>query len=190
MSLADNALVTLDDAKTFLQKTTDKDVGILELLINGVSQEFDRFCGRILKQATTTALYLDGNGEKILDLPNWPAADLGTVTEDGTLLTEGDDDDYILYSSDDSAYLYRVSGVWMKKRKSVLISTADLGFSPIPADIQLACLKQCAKEFQTMALKGWGETSRSGGDGSVSVVEPGLLKDVEAVLRRYRRYGI
>jgi hypothetical protein len=189
-TLAANALITLADFRGYMSdEAINKN--LVEMLINGVSQEFDRFCARVLKQATYVNLYLDGNGEKTLELPSWPAASLGTITEDGTLLSEGVDADFVLYTSDDAAYLHRVSGKWLEGPRTILLSTILLGYATVPGDIVLKCLKQCAYEYQTMKLSEWGETSRStAGGGSVNLVEPGLLPDVEAVLKRYRRYGI
>ena len=200
MSLNSNALITLDDFKAYYGSAlTDKD-HLAEIIINGVSQEFDRFCGRVLKQATYTNLYIDGNGQETLPLPNWPAASLTGVYEDSALLTEGLAYDFVLYSSDEDAYLRKVSAtwpeldeateVWLEGPKTIKISSVKLGYATIPADIQLACLKQSAMEFQRMLKSEWGETSRSVGDGSIGLVEPGLLKDVEAVLRCYRRINI
>jgi len=193
-ALAANALITLADFLGYVKSESPIAKNVAETIINGISQEFDRSVGRILKrQAAYTNLYLDGNGERYLNLPNWPAASLGTVTEDGTLLVEGLAGDYILYTSDDDAYLYKVGSgaVWMKGSKTVLISTVLLGYATVPGDLVLACLKQCAWEYQRMKLSEWGETSRStAGGGSVSLVDPGLLPDVEAVLKRYRRCGL
>lgn len=187
-ALASNALVTVEDLARVMGE--DVQVGLAEMVINSVSQEFERYIGRVIKQVTHTALYLDGAGSKYLNFPTWPAASLGTVTEDGTLLTEGADEDYLLYTSDDSAYLYKVSGVWLKGPKTVLISTVALGYATVPADLQMACLKQAAVEYQKTRLKGWNETSRSIEGGSVSLVDPGLLPDVVAVLKRYTGYGL
>lgn len=189
-TLAANALITLADFRGYMgDESINKNVA--EAIINGVSQEFDRFVGRVLKQATSTALYLDGNGERDLDLPNWPAAlGAGTVTEDGTLLTESLTGDFVLYTSDDCAYLRKIAGHWIEGPKTVLISTIALGYATIPGDIVLKALRQCAFEFQSSQLKTWGETSRSVEGGSVSMVEPGLLPDVQEVLTRYRRFGL
>jgi hypothetical protein len=191
MGLNANALITVDDFRGYMgDGVSSAFENLMELIINGVSQEFDRFVSRVLKQATHTNLYLDGNGEQILNLPNWPAADLGTVTEDGTLLVNGLTEDYVLYTSDDDAYLYKIGGVWLEGPKTVLISTVKLGYATIPGDVQLKCIKQCALEYQQMKKKELGESSHSRGDESVSFVELGLLPDVEAVLKRYRRYKL
>jgi len=200
-ALAANALITLADFLGYVKSETPIAKNVAETIINGVSQEFDRFTGRVLKQATYANLYLDGSGEKTLDLPNWPAASLTGVYEDDTLLVEGLDDDFVLYTSDDDAYLRKVgttwpelkeaTAVWLEGPKTVKITSVLLGYATIPGDLVLACLKQCAWEYQRMKLSEWGETSRStAGGGSVSLVEPGLLPDVEAVLKRYRRCGL
>jgi len=190
-TLAANALITVADFRGYVPDAIGVTKNVIETIINGVSQEFDRFIGFVLKQATYASLYLDGNGEKYLPLPGYPVASLGTVTEDGTLLTEGLDDDFVLYTSDFDAYLRKIDGVWLEGPKTELISTIKLGYATIPGDLVLACLKQCAWEYQRTKLSEWGETSRStAGGGSVSLVEPGLLPDVEAVLKRYRRCGL
>ena len=190
MALNANALITVAELRSYIGQSSTESDGLLELLINAVSQECDRYCARALKQATYTNLYLDGNGEKTLDLPSWPAASLGTVTEDGTALVSGLDDDYTLYTSDSDAYLRRITGTWLYGPKTVLISSVALGYATIPSDLKLAAMKQTALEWQRMKKKEWGETSRSVGEGSVSLIAPGLLPDVEAVLKRYRRYGL
>lgn len=201
-SLAANALVTFADFMGYVPSETPINKNLAETIINAVSTEFDRVCGRTLKQATYTNLYLDGNGERTLNLPNWPAdsATFGTVTENGTLLVNGLTGDYVLYTSDDDAYLRKVGATWPELGescaawfagpKTVLISTVKLGYATVPGDIVLVCLKQCALEYQRAKQRTWGETSRSVGEGSVSLVEPGLLPDVEAVLKRYRRAGL
>jgi hypothetical protein len=187
-ALATNALIAVADLARLLGEEVS--TSLAEMVINSVSQEFERYLGRTIKQATSTALYLDGNGMKDLYLPAWPAAALGTVTEDGTLLTEGLTADFVLYTSNDSAYLHKMGGVWLEGPKTILISTVALGFATVPADLQLACAKQAAVEYQKSKLKGWNDTSRSIEGGSVSLVEPGLLPDVVAVLKRYQGYSI
>jgi hypothetical protein len=200
MALNANALVTVDDLRAYLgQGVSSESETMMELLINAASQEFDRFCGRQLKQKTETNLYLDGDGTKYLYLPSCPAASVTGVYENDTLLVV--DTDYLVYTSDHDAYLLKyyptwpelTSGgfpVWAKGHKTVKISSVLLGYATVPSDIVLGCLKQCAVEYQRMKQKTWGETSRSSESQSVSVVEPGLLPDVEAVLKRYRRVAV
>lgn len=200
MPLNSNALITVADLRSYMALASSDSDDLIEVIINGVSTEFDRFVGRTLKQTAYTNLYLDGNGETILDFPNWPAATVTGVYENDVLLTAGDDYDYIVVSSDDDAYLQKLSASWIEVddavsgwyegTRTVKVSSCLLGYATIPADLALACLKQSALEFQRMKKKEWGETSRSVGDGSVSLLDPGLLPDVVAVLKRYRRYKV
>ena len=56
----------------------------------------------------------------------------------------------------------------------------------IPKDLELAVMQQVAVEFQRQQKKEWGETSRSFGDGSVSITtEEELLPYVAKVLKKY-----
>jgi len=53
--------------------------------------------------------------------------------------------------------------------------------------LELACMKQVAKEWKRQHKQEWGETSRSMGEGSVSIEITELLEDVKTNLDRYRR---
>ncbi len=187
------SLVTRASFKSYAGLTlTDHDTEI-DLIIESVSKEFARYLGvSTLKAATSTNLYIDGNGKRFLPLPGWPAASLGSVYEDDTLLVEGLDEDFVLKSSDSGAWLEKVNcdGYWSPGVKTIKLSTVILGFSVVPSDLQLACMKQAGVEYQRMFIKTWGESSRSRGDSSASYLAPGLLPDVKAVLDRYRMVHI
>jgi hypothetical protein len=187
MSLLANALITLADLKTHLGITDTANDPTLELLINAMSNRFDVETSRNLKQATYTNLLLDGNGERDLSLPNYPVSAIAALTEDDITLTENTD--YFLYSSNFDGYLRKLyDGLWNTGSKNIKI-TMTAGFSSVPSDIQLVCLKQCGKEWQTWKEKNWGETSRSFPDGSVAFESKDLLDDVKAILNRYARLG-
>jgi len=185
MAVAANALITLAESKTYRQITGATHDTILETLIDSVSTRFESRCRREFKSATDATLYLDGNGEKELALPRSPVTSIVSVTEDETVLTEGDDEDYRLYTSNNDAYLYRLGTNWIKGAKKILLTTFLAGFVTVPADLKLACMKQVAFEFDKYLKKNLGETSRSLDGVSVSLTEDGLLKEVEEVLRHY-----
>lgn len=200
MALNSNALTTVEKFRTYVGEKSSEYDTLIEDIINSVSQEFDRFAGRGLKQTAHTNLYIDGTGTEYLPLPSWPAASVTGVYEDDVLLTEGLDEDYVVYTSDHDAYLRKVNptwpelveaaGVWLEGPKTIKITSVSLGYATVPADIVLACLKQGAVEYLRMKQKTWGETSRSNEGQSVSTVDPGLLPDVVAVLKRYQRYRV
>ncbi len=187
------ALATLADARSFTGKAaaeTTHDT-IIEMLIDGVSVDFNSYVGRRLLEQTETTVYLDGNGRTILQLPRWPVTSIAAVTEDDIALTAGDDDDYLLYST--SGQLRRVGTVWTVGLKNVVLTTYKAGYTldTLPKDLKLAALTEIARRYQEFNLKSWGELSRSMGDGSVSKRDhEQFLPGVKAVLDRYRDFNL
>lgn len=197
MSLRATALVTVAAAKAYcgIETAITTWDSILETLIDGVSEAFNRSCDRTLAKATYTGAYLDGPGTRELVLPNFPVISITSVEEDDLALTEGDEYDYLLYA--ESGILWRVGGDWLLGPKTVKITyTAGYIAIPgagetesIPADLKLAALQQVAAEWQAIKNKSWGKLSDSGPDGaSITRFESGqFLREVRQVLERYRR---
>lgn len=74
MALASNALTTLHNAKVHLGLTdaeTDDD-DLIEMLINQVSDQIERYCGRTFASTAYTNERFDGTGERSLLLPEFP----------------------------------------------------------------------------------------------------------------------
>jgi len=185
MALDDNALITLANMKIYAGIAAEVETwdAILTVLINAVSTVFDSVTCRNLKHATYEEILLDGNGQKDLDLPNWPITWFSiSFLEDGVTLTEGED--FLLYGNE--GYIHKINGVWPKQRK-VLKLTYKAGYAAdsVPADLELICMKQVAKEFKEWKAKTWGETSRDIGDGSVAISETSLLPEIEKTLLKY-----
>lgn len=186
MGAEDNALISLDDLKIYLKESGGDHDSVLSIIINSVSTDFEGHLGRTLRQATYTDLYLDGNGEKTLFLPDWPVDSITSLEEDEEALTEGIDEDYILYADD--GYIVR-NGAWLEGNKTIKI-TYKAGYTTIPKDVQLACLKWCAWEFQNYDQKRWGETSRTYPEaGAVTTIEEAAVwKEIKRVINKYRRF--
>ena len=188
-------LVTLSEVKRYLGKTTDEDSPILERIIDNVSREFNAYTDRTLVAFSHTNIYFDGNGKEIMWLPNYPviSGNNTAIYEDGTLLTEGANNDYLMYA--DTGELYRVNNTWYYGPKKIKI-TYIAGYvctganSTLPEDLRMAALKQIAYEFSHYQRKDWGQDSITYPDGSRSMTQQGLLKDVQVVLDAYRRYVI
>lgn len=184
------ALVTLADARLYIGKVVGsetEDDTIIEYLIDGVSAAFNSYVGRQILEKTDTTLYLDGNGRALLQLPRWPVTSITSVTEDDAALTEGDDNDYVLYS--DEGILRRIGTVWFKWPKSVLLASLKAGYpiASLPKDLKFAALKQIAAEFKDFRMRSQGEMSRTAPDGSTTKRElEQFLPEVKAVLDRYR----
>lgn len=183
-TLAANALISVADLARLVGD--DVSTSLAEMVINSVSQEFENEVGCDLFNATYTAELNNGNGKSFLFLPHWPITDIDAVTENDVTLTE-DTDFYADYAN---GILWKMDGGKWTAGHGTVAATYDAGYAAVPADISLACAKQCAVEYQKAKQKGWNETSRSVEGGSVSLIEPGLLPDVMVVLQRYHRVRI
>lgn len=191
IAISGSALVSLADAKNYIGKMTDEDTPIIEAIINGVSAEFDSRTDRTLVKTAYTSLLLDGNGDRVLYLPNWPIVTVTSIYEDDILLVEGSTADYLIYNAE--GYVRRIYSVWAKGYKNIKL-TYEAGYAclsgtiTLPADLKLKALKQVAHEFTRYQNKDWGLDSITFQDGSISKQQVALLKDVEETLWRYRRF--
>lgn len=191
MSLGANALVTLEEAKSFLKVKDDNDVVVLEMLIDNISEYFGTATQRNLVSTVYTNQYFDGNGQEIFYFPNWPVTVLTSVYEDGVLLVENTD----YYAYLDEGKLARIGARWLKGRKTLKMTfTAGYvvtGASPtLPKDLRSACLMQLGADWKKFQHNSWGETSRSIAQQSVTIIERGILDVVEKTLKNYSRYGL
>ena len=202
-ALGASALVSLEDAKVAVSKTSDEDDALLEQVIGSVSAQFNAYTRRTLAKATYTSLGLDVPAPSTtpliglydddslsayhrLYLPNWPVTAVTSVYELGNLLVVTDD--YLVYDS----HLYRVGNYWAAGAKSVVV-TFDAGYVcltgtvTLPADIKYAALKQIGVEFTHYQRKDWDVDHITYPDGTMARSQSGLLKEVKAALDPYVR---
>ena len=200
MAVLASSLITAAQFKAYLgpDYSGAANDSLFELLIDSVSEMFNCHVGRTLAKTTYADAYLDGNGQESLVLQNFPIISITSIHEDGVLLVEGADGDYVVDYT--SGLIHRVGGVWLRGRQTVKITYAagyivqgtapGTGETALPADLKLACMIQVAREWKKTQGSEWGETSRSFPDGSTSHVERGLLREVEEILQKYRRYRV
>ena len=200
MALGANALVTWDEAKSFL-KPPDADIPAVEAIVEGTSQLFNKMVGCTLRKTTYTAIALDGPGNARLYLPHWPVVSpLGAVVEDGTTLVLNTDFYADLpmgfltkstYANTLYSEMYGGAHLWTNLTQGIVVTfTAGYditGTVTMPADIKFVCLKQCAYEYKKYVSKSWGQTSSSVGGQSTSISGEDVLPFVGEVLRMYRR---
>jgi len=189
------ALLRLDEAKAYIGKVTDEDTATLERIIDNVSREFNVYTDRTLVAFSHTNVYFDGNGKEVMYLPNYPVISGANtaIYEDGILLTEGEDNDFLLYA--DTGKLQRINKTWYFGAKTIK-ATYIAGYIctganvTLPEDLRMAALKQIAYEFGHYQHRDWGIDSVTYPDGSKTQTQQGLLKDVQVVLDGYRRYTL
>lgn len=78
MALADNALVSLADAKAYLGIGTSGDDALIERLINAESSRIERYCDRNFRKQSYRESY-NGNGQRRLRLRNFPVISVTRV---------------------------------------------------------------------------------------------------------------
>ena len=197
MGIDSNSLVKVQTFRSFLGEDDSEFDSIFEFLINAVSTEAQNYIHRDLRYAAAHSESLSGTGRSILYLPAWPIHSVTSVAEDGTTLSE-DDEDFFVHSGERGwGKLEKASGaVWSKGVKNIDVVWAagyDLtgDVEEMPKDLQLAICEQVGAVFKMRNAEDWLEVSKSFPDGStsrlISVVEADLLPAVMKILDRYRR---
>lgn len=129
------------------------------------------YCHQYIEQVEDDAYTFDVevSRRKKLFLPELPVTSVASVVEDGTTLTEGDDEDYQLANH---GVLHRIDDYWAKGVQIVTV-TYTHGYATIPDDIVGVCTRAAARSYQAGLRAADAEAvpgveSKSIGDFSVS----------------------
>lgn len=165
---------------------------VLEYLIDSVTLWIEGECGgrRLFDGATEVTEYYDGDdgtGKSKIFLKRYPVQSITSVSyNSGTsgtpTWTAFDADDY--ERDDNEGVLHFLSSL-PKGRQNIKVKYKSGYVTTIPQDLDVACCKMVAKEFDKR--KSQGVLSESVGGGSVSWnenVDPSVL----SVIRKYRRF--
>lgn len=152
MALNGNALTTLALAKKWLKIPTtvnDQD-DMVELLINGFSQEIEAFTQRKLKSQVITETK-HGRGTNLILLREWPVTAVSELRIDGgSLFTDPativDSADYTI--ADDGNSLLLIGGTYPRGYNNIRI-TYTAGYATVPSDLEQACLDLCFWRYRT-----------------------------------------
>lgn len=197
----DTPLVQATDANLSLPGRTTADDALIVQLLASASAWVSEYCGRkfLLDATDRTELY-DGDGRsESLYLDGWPISSITSVhvnsvgTFDSTSLltrqTGGTSGDYVAYMSERDLGKLRYVGVWPFGLQNIQVKyKAGYADDAIPQPVQRAVLKIVQAEFGRIkqGLQSVANQGMPGGGGNVSV-STSLEKEVEALLRVYRR---
>lgn len=170
-------LVTLADAKTYLQLSGTAEDAFLTLAITEASGFIAQKTGRSFESVSRTA-YLDGGPEDLI-LEFAPVASVTTVTDDGGA---GDVMDSADYDFDPTAgLLYRIDGtVWPRntttgRREWEVVYVG--GYATVPSSAKAACLwlvslmhDKRALDLTSEKIADWAGTSDPGMSAFMSAV--------------------
>ena len=188
-----HALIDLQEMKDYLKESKDTDDfdSILGLFINSASLYLESECGgRIFIEATYGTTYLDGTGERILVIPHYPITSIATVEEDDVALTEGRENDYVIYGDEGEGYLEKM-GSWAKGNKNITLTDLKAGYllAAIPADLKEICMIMVNKAWEKEQNKAGAEEMRSFPDMSITW-NFGQDEYVKKIIRKYKRMGV
>jgi len=188
---SDNALVSLEEAKQFINKDLNdqtEDNKILQY-INSASSLCNSLTHRKLKARDLTEYY-SGDGSNTLMLNNYPINSIASIYDDldrtygaDTLI---DNSDYVIMPTNLAFKVIYDGSVFMKGIRNIKI-TYNAGYSTIPWDLREACLELVGFYWMNTEEKRFGILSINLGDGSVRIDTTQIPKSVLQILEAYRR---
>lgn len=202
------SLISLDEAKAYLNLNGDEHNIVLGYIVKGISARLQSAMNRRLRSATythdgTTLPRLRSYGGSVMWLPNTPVTSITTLKldADASALTRGWDQDYTLDSATGKITLRNGYTFWDRDETleityaggylndSALGSASEAfiwGYDDRSADIRLACMQQVKAEYQRWQNEDEGVVQRSEETVSVTMPQSEFIPSVQAVVNRYR----
>lgn len=149
MALASNALTTVAAVKTYMGITASTDDDLLEILVNNVSDQIERYCDREFAQKTFTE-YIDGHGDRTIAVANPPVISVDLVafgSRDSISVQSSEATDLLatVGIEDDQARLFRVAS-------NGTTVTTTLTFADYPTTALLAAQIEATTGFSAQGV--------------------------------------
>jgi hypothetical protein len=201
MALGPYALTTLGDLKAYLNITGSENDGLLEALIERVSELFCEFTNRNIaardyhwdpeeEDYDPSAALLDGNGLRVIQLPQYPVNSITAllvnsmaIPRAGGYSESGWIDDGTLKASG----LLRLRSFVFSRGEANVALAYNAGYLTVPKDLAQAAIEQAAFKFQEGFKGRLGVGQRSFPPGSIKLETGEFLPQVREVLERYTR---
>jgi hypothetical protein len=180
------ALTNVDNVKEYLRITDSGDDSFIGRLISAAQVQVAQYCRRQLISGTVTSEKHDGDGSSdTLQLREWPAASITTITVDGVALSGSD---YELDTRTGQLF-YKPGGgdfsPWPEGRRNIVI-TYVAGYTPTPADLVLGTTVHVAWIFKRTKRLGERQYA-AGADVSGVFMVDAIAPEVIEIFDRYRR---
>lgn len=183
-----NALVTLQEAKTFLKITAETEDSVIEDFINRASIWANDYTGRRLLFRSNSDSY-DGDGSDLILLRDYPVTSIPDFRiDDGT--NEGSppsvpSDDYTLNSQ--SGLIKLKNGVMFVKGFMNVTITYTAGYTTPPETIKEAVLLYVGHLYRRQyADQKFGVQSETIGDRTTTYGSDDIIPKAKALLNPYR----
>src|SRR5262245_57929149 len=192
MPLNSNAIVSLAEAKNYLNITAETNDSVIERMINDLSEEFEDRTERKIKQRTLTDYRIDGNGTYCVYLPFVPVQSVTKVeiryTNEVVFKTITDTTKFILKSMN-VGRLELIEDLFMIGSRNILI-TMSIGYPTTDchwSSFQTHFLNQLHWDYQEWDKNIIGVSSRGLQDGSVQYLPRSrFIPKVQQFLRSMR----
>ena len=207
VTLGTYALITIDEARSFLLEDDTADIGtkldLIKRLINGISVAAETYCARKILARDFANEDYDGNGSDTLQLKNYPINSIDSIYLDTdrnfgatTLIASTD---LIIYAEEgkvrrkgitimideETGKIIRTS-CFSAGRKNVRVNY-NAGYVTVPEDIKFAVLEEIVWHYDLLVKKKLGVTGVSAMGENTSVFVGDLLPTTKMILSSYRR---
>jgi len=185
--MAAGDLTTLDDAKGWLNITSNNSDDLIARLITAATAFLLNYLNRNILQATYTNEFHHGNGSNAMHLNQWPISSITNLTVGQDTVQASSDGLSNGYVFDDK-FIYLLPATspakFYKGIMNVNVSYVA-GYATVPFDIQQACLELVGLKFKEKDRIGIQSQSMNG-QQTTSYTPRDLGKDTKAMLQNYR----
>lgn len=182
-------IVSLAELKAYLKLTTATFDTILGVIKASVEQFIKNYCHDPFLHSTFTEYY-DGNGKSSLIVDRFPITAITEINIDSArtfaAATKLDASDIISCDRNNQRGIIEIDGTFSVGVKNVkVVYTA--GYATLPADLKMAVMQLCSREFMIQDKQMPGVVSQNVGDKTISLNTEEIPRNVWAILQTYKR---
>jgi hypothetical protein len=184
MAVIPNAITTLAKVKTYLGITGTSDDVLLEMLIDNSSIYIENYCSRVFYKQEYEDIFNGDDFDDYVFIKNYPLIEVSKVEKlvDDVWVEIGETG----YSVDlENGVIY--FDVAIPSGVNNIKVYYEAGYTTIPLDLQLICMKMVAKLYNKR--KSEGVSTEGLGQSSITW-EDFLSKEIIDILTRYKNYKI
>jgi len=186
MSVAANALATLEEVKDFYGMTGSKqaDDDLIEDLIDRITQLFQTYCGWSSFKAADYTEYIDGESTKYIFPINTPIISITSIHDD-TDWVYGSDTliENTEYRSVDERYIVSKDSLFGRGDQNIKL-VYRAGYETIPGDLKQSCIEEVTKRYKHR--RDIDIQAKSLDDGDATYSESAFLPATKEVLYKYK----
>ena len=192
MDLLTYAVVSLENVKSFLGITNDSQNELLKLLINQSTEFIESATNRRIKETVHTYEKFDGNGEKEIQLKEYPIIIPPNVILQKNNAIDNSDDwetiDATDYFIDTDTGILRMNSKFCRGKNNYR-ATYTAGYSTVPYDLQYVSMSVISETLNRR--KSMGISSERLGDHQISFVSA-VESDpkLKNILDKYRKINL